>query len=120
MEELLYLKSLEEQELLIIKNENGITGAWMKEDRWVSDVDIEPLHLESYPIIMEHLESEENLILGFSLHLQVYYAMLMGLENGVVQHITGLDTKEILNILNTNLIRNKESLSLNKKKVLNN
>lgn len=49
---------MEEQELLINKNENGITGAWMKEGKWVSDVDITSLQLENYPYIMERFEIE--------------------------------------------------------------
>lgn len=63
------------ESLLISKNENGITGARIKEGKWVTDVDITSLHLENYPYIMERFEIEGCLRLGYSQNYQQYYAI---------------------------------------------
>lgn len=100
-------KSLKEKELLISKNENGITGSWMREGKWISDIDITSLHLENYPFIVERLEIEGNLILGSLKNTNIYYAILMYFKENVLsseQYVTGYDIEEILIAMNNRLI----------------
>lgn len=111
MDQELYKKSLEGQNLLISKNTNGITGAWMQGRTWISDVDISSMHLENYPLIMERLEIEGNLMLGFSRQEQIYWASILYNQNGVLsseQYVTGYDVTEIVTVLNNRLIDVRE------------
>lgn len=120
MDSLIYTKSLEEQELLINKNENGITGAWMKNGNWFSDVDISSLHLENYPLILERLNYIENanLIIGFSNPAQLFYAMIAYPEdnNKLIpeQYVFDDNITEILTVLNERLISVDEYQELNR------
>ena len=110
MDSLIYTKSLEGQKILINKNENGITGSWMKDGNWISDVDISSLHLENHPLILERLNYIENanLIIGFSNPAQLFYAMIAYSEDNnklkPEQYVSGYDTTEILTVLNNRLI----------------
>lgn len=106
---------MEEQELLINKNENGITGAWMKEGKWVSDVDITSLQLENYPYIMERFEIEGNLVIGRLKDTNIYYAILMYYKENVLsseQYVTGYELEEVLSTLDNRLIEATEYLKL--------
>lgn len=104
---------MEEQELLISKNENGITGARMKEGKWVSDVDITLLQLENYPYIMERFEIEGCLRVGYSQDYQQYYAIMLYHKDGVLgceQYVTDYSLEEALSTLDNRLIEGTEYL----------
>lgn len=112
------------ESILISKNENGITGARMKEGKWVTDVDITPLQLENYPYIMERFEIGGNLIIGYSQDFQQYYAIIMYQKDGVLsceQYVTDCSLEEALKTLDNRLIEGTEYLKtkhLEKGKVL--
>lgn len=109
MEEI--IKKIEEKNLLINKNMNGITGAWMKEGKWVSDVDITSIHLENYPLILERLEIEGDLLLGKSQDTQLYYAIILYHNDGVLsceQYVTDYKLEDAINTLNNRLIEIEE------------
>lgn len=107
----LFIKSYEGQELLIESKDKKLVGYWLKVNEKLSLADITDLQIESYPFIMERLDTKMCLVLGYNISNNKYYsAMFTNLEDTSSMEICveNCNINDALNTLNNCLMSEEE------------